>query len=105
MDQLRRTADTIAIEQSIASIHTLRNRFIASRSPDSSRIVKAIDNTLSVLSRETEGTEWNRKAVEICCGLSSIPFMWRHNPALWAATRQAAILADTGEPLAIVPQT
>ena len=57
MDQLRRTADTIAIEQSIAGIRSLRNRFIASRSPDSCRIVKAIDNTLSVLSRETEDTE------------------------------------------------
>jgi len=57
MDQLRRTADTIAIEQSIAGIHRLRNRFIASHSPDSCRIVKAIDNTLSVLGRETEGTE------------------------------------------------
>jgi len=57
MDQLRRTADTIAMKQSIASIHTLRNRFIAARSPDSSRIVKAIDDTLSVLGRETEGTE------------------------------------------------
>ena len=57
MDQLRRTADTIAIEQSIAGIHRLRNRFIASRSSDSCRIVKAIDDTLSVLGRETEGTE------------------------------------------------
>ena len=55
MDQLRRTADAIAIQQSIVSIHTLRNRLIASRSPDSCRIVKAIDDTLSALSRETEG--------------------------------------------------
>jgi len=57
MDQLRRTADRIKTQQAIVSIHTLRNRFIASRSPDSCRIVKAIDDTLSVLSRETEGTE------------------------------------------------